>query len=172
MVTWICLQAYKYIFTSPSSVDKEPKATRLGNARIHGMTRVTMPSIAYVATQVNRLHFIHKRVFIPAQYRFASHCLHHLFFPEPILSQTQRGFITQCLTFSTMWKNRKRSTNFKHGGIGLICLLSLHYSHLMHRCNHSQIFPSYSSARRSICKHSALARIKEKRAEMKVAENV
>jgi hypothetical protein len=46
-------QAYKYIFTSPSSVEKEPKATRSGNARIHGMTSVTLPSIAYVATQVS-----------------------------------------------------------------------------------------------------------------------
>ena len=49
-------QAYKHVFTSPSLVDKEPKATRSGNARIHGMTRVTLPSIAYIATQV-RAHF-------------------------------------------------------------------------------------------------------------------
>jgi hypothetical protein len=54
---WICvsecgLQAFKHIFTSPSSVDQEPKATRSGNARIHGMTQVTAASIAYVATQV------------------------------------------------------------------------------------------------------------------------
>ena len=45
-------KAYKHVFTSPSSVDREPKATRSGNARIHGMTRVTPPSIAYIATQV------------------------------------------------------------------------------------------------------------------------
>lgn len=45
-------QAYKYIFTSPSSVEKEVKATRSGNARLHGMTRVTTASLAYVATQV------------------------------------------------------------------------------------------------------------------------
>ena len=45
-------QAFKYIFTSPSSVDKEPKATRSGNARLHGMTKVTPASIAYIATQV------------------------------------------------------------------------------------------------------------------------
>ncbi|KAG6916133.1 hypothetical protein DXG01_008324 [Tephrocybe rancida] len=48
----LLVTAYKYIFTSPSSVDKEPKATKSGNARIHGMTRVTQASIAYVATQV------------------------------------------------------------------------------------------------------------------------
>lgn len=45
-------QAYKAIFTSPSSVEKESKATRSGNARIHGMTQVTPASLAYVATQV------------------------------------------------------------------------------------------------------------------------
>ena len=46
-------QAYKHIFTSPSSVDQEPKATRSGNARIHGMCSVTKASLAYVATQVS-----------------------------------------------------------------------------------------------------------------------
>ena len=45
-------QAYKHVFTSPSSVEKEPKATRSGNARLHGMTHVTLASIAYIATQV------------------------------------------------------------------------------------------------------------------------
>ncbi|KAG1764999.1 hypothetical protein EDD22DRAFT_978875 [Suillus occidentalis] len=29
--------AYKHVFTSPSSVDREPKATQSGNARLHGM---------------------------------------------------------------------------------------------------------------------------------------
>ncbi|KIM75190.1 hypothetical protein PILCRDRAFT_681578 [Piloderma croceum F 1598] len=48
----ILVSAYKHIFTSPSSVEKEPKATRSGNARIHGMTQVTPASIAYIATQV------------------------------------------------------------------------------------------------------------------------
>jgi hypothetical protein len=45
-------KAYKHIFTSPSSVGKEPRATRLGNARIHDMTHVTRASIAYIVTQV------------------------------------------------------------------------------------------------------------------------
>jgi len=48
----LLVSAYKHIFTSPSSVEKEPKATRSGNARIHGMTQVTPASIAYIATQV------------------------------------------------------------------------------------------------------------------------
>jgi len=47
----ILLKTYKHIFTSPSSVEREAKATRSGNARIHGMTRVTPASIAYAATQ-------------------------------------------------------------------------------------------------------------------------
>ncbi|KAJ2911745.1 hypothetical protein MD484_g8668, partial [Candolleomyces efflorescens] len=48
----ILIQAFKYIFTSPSSTEDVPRATRSGNARIHGMTRVTPASLAYVATQV------------------------------------------------------------------------------------------------------------------------
>lgn len=55
-MTW--LQAYKFIFTSLSLVEKETKATRSGNARIHGMTEVTLPSIAYIATQVNLIFWV------------------------------------------------------------------------------------------------------------------
>ena len=44
--------AYKFIFMSPSSVNKVVKATRLGNAQIHGMTQVTKASISYITTQV------------------------------------------------------------------------------------------------------------------------
>ncbi|TEB18341.1 hypothetical protein FA13DRAFT_1758706 [Coprinellus micaceus] len=48
----LLVQGFKHIFTCPSSVDEDPRATRSGNARIHGMTQVTRASIAYVATQV------------------------------------------------------------------------------------------------------------------------
>ncbi|KAG2092933.1 uncharacterized protein F5147DRAFT_747980 [Suillus discolor] len=48
----LLINAFRHVFTSPSSVEKEPKATRAGNARIHGMTAVTIPSVAYIATQV------------------------------------------------------------------------------------------------------------------------
>jgi hypothetical protein len=51
--TFLCIKAYKHVFTSPSSVEKGPRATRSGNARIHGMTSVTPASIAYIATQVS-----------------------------------------------------------------------------------------------------------------------
>ncbi|KAG2737887.1 hypothetical protein P692DRAFT_20883128 [Suillus brevipes Sb2] len=50
--TRLLINAFRHVFTSPSSVDKEPKATRAGNARLHGMNAVTAASIAYVATQV------------------------------------------------------------------------------------------------------------------------
>ncbi|KZP29412.1 hypothetical protein FIBSPDRAFT_908305 [Athelia psychrophila] len=48
----ILVAGYKHIFTSPSSVDREPKATRSGNAHINGMNDVTFASIAYVATMI------------------------------------------------------------------------------------------------------------------------
>ncbi|KAH6890744.1 hypothetical protein BKA70DRAFT_1068276, partial [Coprinopsis sp. MPI-PUGE-AT-0042] len=48
----LLVSAFKHIFTSPSSVDREPRATRSGNARIHEMKEVTVPSLAYIATQV------------------------------------------------------------------------------------------------------------------------
>ncbi|KAF6741086.1 hypothetical protein DFP72DRAFT_863184 [Ephemerocybe angulata] len=48
----LLVKGFKHIFTSPSSVDDEPRATRSGNARIHGMTRVTPASLAYAMTQV------------------------------------------------------------------------------------------------------------------------
>ncbi|KAG0694733.1 hypothetical protein DFH29DRAFT_985178 [Suillus ampliporus] len=44
--------AYKHVFKSPSSVDREPKATHSGNTQIHRMTRVTLLSITYIAMQV------------------------------------------------------------------------------------------------------------------------
>ncbi|KAF9222383.1 hypothetical protein BS17DRAFT_838395 [Gyrodon lividus] len=47
----LLVSVFKQIFTSPSSVDQEPKATQSGNARIHGMYFVTKASIAYIATQ-------------------------------------------------------------------------------------------------------------------------
>ncbi|KAF8221194.1 hypothetical protein L208DRAFT_1329645, partial [Tricholoma matsutake] len=50
--SWILVWAFKHIFTSPSSVEKEVKATISGNACIHSMTWVTTTSLAYVAMQV------------------------------------------------------------------------------------------------------------------------
>lgn len=49
----VIFQGYKHIFTSPSSVDGQSRSTRCGNAQLHGMTAVTIPSIAYVTTLVS-----------------------------------------------------------------------------------------------------------------------
>ncbi|KAG1790357.1 uncharacterized protein HD556DRAFT_1433420 [Suillus plorans] len=43
---------FKHVFTSPSSVDREPKAMQSGNAYLHGMKCVTQGSLAYVAMQI------------------------------------------------------------------------------------------------------------------------
>ncbi|KAG1758512.1 hypothetical protein EDD22DRAFT_981375 [Suillus occidentalis] len=48
----ILVYGFKHVFTSPSSVDKELRATRSGNAYLHGMKSVTKGSLAYIATQV------------------------------------------------------------------------------------------------------------------------
>ncbi|KAG2085231.1 uncharacterized protein F5147DRAFT_589149 [Suillus discolor] len=48
----ILIFGFKHVFTSPSSVDREPKATHSGNAYLHGMKSVTKGSLAYIATQV------------------------------------------------------------------------------------------------------------------------
>ncbi|TFK81532.1 hypothetical protein K466DRAFT_455048, partial [Polyporus arcularius HHB13444] len=48
----IVFQGFKHIFTSPSSVTDGTKATRSGNARLHGMMEVTPASIVYTATVV------------------------------------------------------------------------------------------------------------------------
>ncbi|KAH6895065.1 hypothetical protein BKA70DRAFT_1025869, partial [Coprinopsis sp. MPI-PUGE-AT-0042] len=49
----LLVSAFQHVFTSPSSVNsKEPRATRSCNARLHGMTSVTIASIAYIAAQV------------------------------------------------------------------------------------------------------------------------
>ena len=80
------LKAFKHVFTSPSSVDKEPKATRSGNARLHGMTRVTPGSIAYIATQVWPFRFssgipmtdlVSGALLIVCLSHFFSHRYHH-----------------------------------------------------------------------------------------------
>jgi hypothetical protein len=65
-------QAFKHVFTSPSSVDEdEPKATKAGNAYIHGMRRVTKASLAYIATQVSFSLSQHPALLTEVQVRFA-----------------------------------------------------------------------------------------------------
>jgi hypothetical protein len=76
-------KAFKHIFTSPSSVGKEPKATRSGNARIHNMKHVTPASISYVATQVRRLaRYVFRWLMSPSS---VSAYRRRLYFPERTL---------------------------------------------------------------------------------------
>jgi hypothetical protein len=125
--------AYKHIFTSPSSVDKEPKATRSGNARIHGMTCVTAASIAYVATQV-RFSLSSSPVFSRTDTATDSER-----FYNSVLDLFEDADEREEVNSLIMWWNR-------------------------------QIFPNYSSAHRPVCKNSALAKIRAKRAALKSAE--
>ncbi|KAG2091352.1 uncharacterized protein F5147DRAFT_748142 [Suillus discolor] len=48
----ILIFGFKHVFTSPSSVDKEPKATCSRNAYLHSMKSVTKGSLAYIAMQI------------------------------------------------------------------------------------------------------------------------
>ncbi|KAI1783655.1 hypothetical protein LXA43DRAFT_1067455 [Ganoderma leucocontextum] len=48
----LLINAFKHVFTSPSSVDDSGRSTKSSNAAIHGMSQVTLASIVYVATLV------------------------------------------------------------------------------------------------------------------------
>ncbi|KAG2361772.1 hypothetical protein BDR07DRAFT_1286182, partial [Suillus spraguei] len=48
----ILICGFKHVFTSPSSVDNEPKAMCSGNTYLHSMKSVTKGSLAYIATQI------------------------------------------------------------------------------------------------------------------------
>ncbi|KAJ3523302.1 hypothetical protein NMY22_g11499 [Coprinellus aureogranulatus] len=48
----LLISAFKHVFTSPSSVESEGRATRSGNAELHGMKSVTVAAIAYISTLV------------------------------------------------------------------------------------------------------------------------
>ncbi|KAI0058387.1 hypothetical protein BV25DRAFT_1810724 [Artomyces pyxidatus] len=128
----LLVTAYKHIFTSPSSVDKEPKATRAGNARIHGITKVTGASIVYVATQV----------------RFALSSS-AIFSRTDTTTDSERFYDTACELLDDPEE-------------------ALEVQELLIWWNR-RIFPNYSSARKAVSKNSALAKIREKRAAMKVA---
>ncbi|KAL4255290.1 hypothetical protein AB1N83_013532 [Pleurotus pulmonarius] len=55
----LLVKAFRHVFTSPSSAQVDENATdtgsstQSGNAQLHGMTKVTTGSIAYIATQVS-----------------------------------------------------------------------------------------------------------------------
>ncbi|KAG1739740.1 hypothetical protein EDB19DRAFT_1895445 [Suillus lakei] len=59
----ILICGFKHVFTSPSSVDKEPKATRSSNAHLHSMKSITKGSLTYIATQAFRFSLSSLSVF-------------------------------------------------------------------------------------------------------------
>ncbi|KAG2341461.1 hypothetical protein BDR05DRAFT_977004 [Suillus weaverae] len=70
--------AYKHVFTSLSSVNREPKATQSGNAHLHGMKSVTIASIAYIATQA-RFALSSSSVFLQTDTTTDSETFYHSF---------------------------------------------------------------------------------------------
>jgi hypothetical protein len=160
-------QAFKHIFTSPSSVEKEPKATRSRNACIHGMTCATVPSMAYVATQVRKStvryyslwkylttnegpirSLLHIRVFQDGHGDRFRTVLHFSDRAAGGPGRTRRSERIAHLVESVSSMN-KRSIPCSQCDID------------------RQIFPSYSSARRVVAANSALARIKQRHALVK-----
>ncbi|KAG2039132.1 hypothetical protein BDR03DRAFT_933333 [Suillus americanus] len=128
----LLINAYRHVFTSPSSVEKEPKATCAGNARLHGMTSVTPPSVAYITTQV-RFALSSSSVFSRTDAVTDSETFYHSLldlFEDP----DEKGEVTDLL----VWWNR-------------------------------QIFPTSSTAKRTLKSNSALSKIRQKRAALKDA---
>ncbi|KAN0076869.1 hypothetical protein V8E55_010724 [Tylopilus felleus] len=124
----LLVSAFKHIFTSPSSVDQEPRATHSGNPRIHGMRSVTNASIAYVAMQAC-FALTSAQVFSHTDLVTDSECFYNSIL-ELLNDPEERDKVDQLLT----WWNR-------------------------------QVFPLYSETKHIPSKNSALARIREKRAE-------
>jgi hypothetical protein len=158
-------QAFKHIFTSPTSVDQEPKANHSGNAHIHGMTSVTLASIAYVATQVSHCSWSACPPFLngPSLLRCALLWAPCQYFPGPIRRRIRNG---STIPFSSIWRHWEEGRGewschmVEPVGVSLAFLniiLSLVLLYFIR-----QIFPTYS-VQRPICKNSALARIKKKR---------
>jgi hypothetical protein len=137
------------------------------------MTQVTPPSIAYIATQVSVAVYFNTLYHADGcvSHRSDFPCLHRLYFLEQIRSLIPRDFIIQFLTFSTTLTRNTRSTISLTGGTGTTFNFFNCYE-LTVEISFSQIFPSYSSARRPICQNSTLARIKAKRLEAQSASAI
>jgi hypothetical protein len=112
-----CSKAFKHVFTSPSSVNKAPTATRSGNARIHGMTSVTPASISYIATQVRHACYLYYTELI-APGRFDSPLAPHPSFAKRTRLLTPNDSTTAYWSaLKTLTSNNKSGSSW-HGGIG------------------------------------------------------
>jgi len=96
-----------------------------GNARIHGMVCISLPLIAYIATQVYCLNFVSYSSYIP-DYRLGLPSVPPQSFPGQILQLTQKCFTTLFSTFLMTLMRKKKSMISLFGGIGqltnLLCL--------------------------------------------------
>ena len=112
-------QAYKHIFTSPSSIDfEEPKATCSCNACIHGMHSIMKALITYMVMQVSRWFYLppllngqlfNRLVLLWHQPKFSL---------APILQQIQNIFMVLFLNSLRTLTRKTRSNSFWHGGTG------------------------------------------------------
>ncbi|KIJ10469.1 hypothetical protein PAXINDRAFT_86064 [Paxillus involutus ATCC 200175] len=93
----LLISAFKHIFTSPSSVDQEPKATRSGNARIHGMQAVTKASIGYTRFALTSAQVFSRTDLVTDSERFYCSIVELLEDPE------EKDKVDQLL----MWWNRQ-----------------------------------------------------------------
>ena len=131
------------------------------------MTQVTAPSITYIATQV-RNRSTHNVVADVSwlQVRFALSS-------SPVFSRTdtvtdsERFYNTVLDLFEDVEEQQEVNDLLTWWNRSV---LSFWLSQSLNLGNR-QVFPSYSSARRPICKNSALARIKEKRSELRAISN-
>ncbi|KAG1718646.1 hypothetical protein EDD22DRAFT_963735 [Suillus occidentalis] len=130
----ILIFGFKHVFTSPSSVDREPKATRSGNAYLHGMKSVTKGSLAYVATQI-RFALSSSSVFSRTDTVTDSENFYHSILD--LLEDPDES--EEVVDLMTWWTRR--------------------------------IFPNSSSSQRDVSKHSALSKIREKRAALQQQAN-
>jgi hypothetical protein len=128
------------------------------------MTQVTIASIAYVATQVS-YHISTSASSKPnasarsdLHYRLLQHSLGQI--PSPIQNVSTIAFFN----FLRMQTRRMRWMLYSSGGTGKLQAI---FPKKVSCGSISQIFPTYSSARRPVTKNSALAKLKEKRAALK-----
>lgn len=111
----------------------------------------------------------HKTLTIIVWLSFALLCHHHLYFAGRIPRRTLNDSMTLCWNSWMIRRRRMKSTTYWAGGTGRFTANYLVSLVLM--LVHSQVFPNYITRERAVTKMSALARLKEKRAE-KLAQNI
>ncbi|KAG6903668.1 hypothetical protein DXG01_015865, partial [Tephrocybe rancida] len=144
--------AFKHVFTSPSSVNKDPKATHSGNARLHDMTSVTAASIAYIATQVT-----------------FSLCSSSIFSQTDNVSNSEQFYNSVLETFMDL-DNSDEVAKLLNWWNRSILYLTHHYSAALRTARPDrQVFPGHlMTSERIVNKDSALARIKARRAQRRL----